>query len=205
MKKVASWIIVLSLVIGGAFGFSPASSAFAASAEEIENTPVLVIEANAKEVSPMEISEETEVIAEETVEVAEATECPEIPEVSEEETEITVEEIDEIPEESAEPEAINLEYEFDGSVNRVDYEAIFYTPDEMFYQVLELDADAKCDVVQYGEEFYFIVEWNMNEGTGYVHLDHEAYEDEEFFICGGDEFRAMVIRSFVTAERMFEV
>lgn len=202
MKKATSLIMVVSLVIAGAIGFSPASSA-AASAEEIENTPVLAIEANAKEVSYMEISEETEVIVEEIVEVSEETECPEIPEVSVEETEAPVEEIDEIPEESAEPEAIDLEYEFDGSINFVDYDAIFYTPDEMFYQVLELDADAKCAVAQYGEEYYFIVEWNMHEGTGFVHLDHESYEGEEFFICGGDEFRAMIIRSFVAGERMF--
>ena len=67
-----------------------------------------------------------------------------------------------------------------------------------------MDADAKAAVVQYGDEYYFIVEWNMLESNGFVKLTREVFEDEEFFVCGGDEFRTMIIRSFIAGETMFE-
>ena len=198
MKKLVS-LILATLVIAGAAG----------NAEEVEAAPLLIVEANAKEISYMEMSAELEIPEEETTEVSECpefTECDENTEslnVSEEpEEEIVVSEP--VITETSEPE-INIVMNDIGSyVDSVDYEAVYFSVDEVFFQVWEMDADAKAAVVQYGDEYYFIVEWNMLESNGFVKLTREVFEDEEFFVCGGDEFRTMIIRSFIAGETMFE-
>ena len=211
MKKLVSLLIAI-LVIAGAVGTFPASSAYAASnADEVEVAPLLIVEANAKEISYMEMTEAIENAEEETVEVSECpelsevsecyddTESQEIPEDLEEETEAVSEEVD-----SDSFDVNVVMYDIGSYVDSVDYEAVYFSVDEVFFQVWEMDADAKAVVVQYGDEYYFIVEWNVLDSNGFVKLTKEECEGEEFFICGGDEFRTMIIRSFVAGESMFE-
>ena len=174
----------------------------------------MIVEANAKEISYLEISDEIS-ISEDQELLEQETECTvEVPEVSAEEDELTdelsvmeVEETEtsvEVVSEKSELEVKIIIEDIGNYVDFVNYEAIIFVLDELFFQVWEMDADAKAFVVQYGEEYYFIVEWDVHDGNGFVKLNCEVNEDEEFFFCDGDEFRTMIIRSYVAAEEMFE-
>ena len=199
MKRILSLILVATTIIGVG-GFSAVSSSFAASAEGIENDSVLIVEANAQAISPMEISEEIapSEVPEVSVEETEPTEN--VPVVETEESESPVEAVSE----KSKPEAKIIIDDISEYIDFVDYEAIIFVIDELFYQVWEMDADASAFVVQYGDEYYFVVNWDVHDGNGFVKLNHEVHEDEEFFFCDGDEFRTMIIRSLLTGDKMFE-
>ena len=225
MKKIVSLILVAATIIG-IVGFSTVSSCFAASEENIGDSHALAIEANAHEISKeifaatgdIDDSEEFDVpeyidesVAQdvpeyvdesddlEVPEYVDESECPDVPEYVDETEGLDVCEYDEVQKSA---EAVVLEYEFDESINYVDGRSLFYTPDQMRFVVLNHDADAKCALVQKGEEYFFIVEWAMTETTGFVQLTKEVFEGEEFFICGGDELLIMIVRSFEAAENM---